>query len=125
MPNIWDYDPACKVEWYQDGKLMGTMQRFTGVDFEFGSRTLAAGRPANTSHLFRCKPVGNYKEIKVVMTNRFGRTVSDVIRPRVSVIAHRGGAGLYPENTIEAMLNAVKLGVTDLEMDLHGNQGPG
>lgn len=119
VANIWDYDPACKVEWYQDGKLMGTMQRFTGVDFEFGSRTLAAGRPANTSHLFRCKPVGNYKEIKVVMTNRFGRTVSDVIRPRVSVIAHRGGAGLYPENTIEAMLNAVKLGVTDLEMDLH------
>lgn len=119
VANIWDYDSACKVEWYQDGKLMGTMQRFTGADYEFASRTLAAGRAANTSHLFRCKPVGVYKEIKVVVTNRFGRTVSDVIRPHVSVIAHRGGAGLYPENTIEAMINAVKLGVTDLEMDLH------
>lgn len=119
VANIWDTDQASKVEWYQDGKLMGTMQRFTGADYEFGSRTLALGRAANTSHLFRCKPSGTYKEIKVVVTNRFGRKVSDVIRPRVSVIAHRGGAGLYPENTIAAMLNAVKLGVTDLEMDLH------
>ena len=106
-------------EWYQDNKLMGTMQRFTGVDFDFGSRLIPFGRPANTSHLFRCKPVGTYKEIKIVATNPSGRKTTGVIRPNVSVIAHRGGAGLYPENTIEAMLNAVKLGVTDIEMDLH------
>jgi glycerophosphoryl diester phosphodiesterase len=31
--------------------------------------------------------------------------------------AHRGGRGLYPENTIPAMLHAVDLGVTTLEMD--------
>ena len=31
--------------------------------------------------------------------------------------AHRGGRGIYPENTIPAMLNAVDLGVTTLEMD--------
>ncbi len=34
------------------------------------------------------------------------------------VHAHRGGAALYPENTIEAMVNAVRLGVPVLEMDL-------
>lgn len=33
--------------------------------------------------------------------------------------AHRGGRGLWPENTIGAMLNAVDLGVTTLEMDAH------
>ncbi|WP_345954080.1 glycerophosphodiester phosphodiesterase family protein [Mucilaginibacter sp. PAMB04168] len=33
--------------------------------------------------------------------------------------AHRGGRGLQPENTIPAMLNAVALGVTTLEMDAH------
>lgn len=119
VANIWDTDAASKVEWYQDNKLMGTMQRFTGVDFDFGSRLIPFGRPANTSHLFRCKPVGTYKEIKIVATNPSGRKMTGVIRPHVSVIAHRGGAGLYPENTIEAMLNAVKLGVTDIEMDLH------
>ncbi|MBC8034061.1 MAG: glycerophosphodiester phosphodiesterase [Chitinophagaceae bacterium] len=33
------------------------------------------------------------------------------------VQAHRGGTGLMPENTIPAMLNAVKLGVRTLELD--------
>lgn len=32
--------------------------------------------------------------------------------------AHRGGRGVYPENTIPAMLHAVDLGVTTLEMDV-------
>ena len=36
----------------------------------------------------------------------------------VEVEAHRGGMGLYPEETLAAMLNAVKLGVNTLEMDL-------
>lgn len=58
VANIWDTDAASKVAWHQDNKLMGTMQRFTGVDFDFGSRLIPFGRPGNTSHLFRCKPVG-------------------------------------------------------------------
>lgn len=33
--------------------------------------------------------------------------------------AHRGGAALYPENTIEAMLHAVSIGVRTIELDLH------
>ncbi|MEN5307826.1 glycerophosphodiester phosphodiesterase family protein [Chryseobacterium cucumeris] len=32
--------------------------------------------------------------------------------------AHRGGKSLYPENTIPAMKNALKMNVTTLEMDL-------
>ncbi|MBZ4189261.1 glycerophosphodiester phosphodiesterase family protein [Niabella beijingensis] len=32
--------------------------------------------------------------------------------------AHRGGKGLMPENTIPAMLNAIDMGVTTLEMDM-------
>lgn len=35
------------------------------------------------------------------------------------VQAHRGGAALYPENTIPAMIHAIDLGITTLEMDLH------
>ncbi len=34
------------------------------------------------------------------------------------VQAHRGGMGLYPEESLEAMLNSVDLGVNTLEMDL-------
>ena len=32
--------------------------------------------------------------------------------------AHRGGRGLWPENTIPAMINAIGSGVTTLEMDV-------
>jgi glycerophosphoryl diester phosphodiesterase len=38
---------------------------------------------------------------------------------RVWVIAHRGGAGLAPENTMVAFRNAVSMGVDMLEMDVH------
>lgn len=33
------------------------------------------------------------------------------------VQAHRGGMGLYPENTVTSMINAVKLGAKTLELD--------
>ncbi|MCF0054669.1 glycerophosphodiester phosphodiesterase family protein [Dyadobacter sp. CY356] len=36
---------------------------------------------------------------------------------KIDVQAHRGGMGLYPENTISSMLNAVKLGAKTLELD--------
>lgn len=38
---------------------------------------------------------------------------------RTLVMAHRGGAGLWPENTAHAFAGAVALGVDVLEMDLH------
>lgn len=37
--------------------------------------------------------------------------------PSFDTEAHRGGRGLLPENTIPAMLHALSLGVTTLEMD--------
>lgn len=37
----------------------------------------------------------------------------------IDVQAHRGGAGLYPENTIPAMKNAMDMDVNTLEFDLH------
>jgi glycerophosphoryl diester phosphodiesterase len=38
---------------------------------------------------------------------------------RPLVMAHRGGAGLWPENTVYAFARAVEMGVDVLEMDLH------
>lgn len=44
----------------------------------------------------------------------------DVSFPALSLEAHRGGRGLMPENTIIAMINAMKTdGITTLEMDTH------
>lgn len=42
-----------------------------------------------------------------------------VPRRRPLVMAHRGGAGLWPENTIHAFARAAALGVDVLELDLH------
>ncbi len=39
--------------------------------------------------------------------------------PSFDVEAHRGGRGLFPENTIIAMKKAIDLGVNTLEMDIH------
>jgi glycerophosphoryl diester phosphodiesterase len=39
---------------------------------------------------------------------------------RTLVMAHRGGAGLWPENTAHAFRQALALGVDVLEMDVHG-----
>jgi len=45
------------------------------------------------------------------LTDTFGQQ-------KIDVQAHRGGMSLMPENTIEAMLNSVKLGVKTLELDV-------
>ncbi|WP_249219527.1 glycerophosphodiester phosphodiesterase family protein [Chitinophaga sp. HK235] len=44
-------------------------------------------------------------------------SVGSSAQQKTDVQAHRGGMGLMPENTIPAMLNAVKLGARTLELD--------
>lgn len=41
------------------------------------------------------------------------------INKRPLVIAHRGGTGIFPENTLYAFENSWKLGVDILELDIH------
>ncbi|MEO5909380.1 MAG: glycerophosphodiester phosphodiesterase family protein [Pelobium sp.] len=45
-------------------------------------------------------------------------TVQGFSQQKFDTQAHRGGRGMMPENTIEAMLYAVKLGVKTLELDV-------
>lgn len=47
------------------------------------------------------------------------RSCCGCISKAVVISAHRGGAALKPENTIEAMINAINLGCRSLEGDLH------
>lgn len=44
-------------------------------------------------------------------------TLSASAQQKMDTQAHRGGRGLMPENSIPAMINAVKLGVRTLELD--------
>lgn len=40
-------------------------------------------------------------------------------RPHTIIIAHRGGAGLRPENSLAAFANAIRLGADMVEFDVH------
>ncbi|MDQ2746609.1 MAG: glycerophosphodiester phosphodiesterase [Acidobacteriota bacterium] len=40
-------------------------------------------------------------------------------KSRLLVFAHRGGGGLYPENTLSAFEDSAKMGVDFLELDVH------
>jgi glycerophosphoryl diester phosphodiesterase len=47
------------------------------------------------------------------------RNSDELKRRRPLVMAHRGGAGLWPENTMYAFSRAVEMGVDVLEIDMH------
>lgn len=79
VANIWDWDSACRVVWYQDGRLMGDMEQFIDID---PNRVAQLGRRYagdRTAHLFRAMPSVGAKQIKVVFTNRFGEVYTKSI----------------------------------------------
>ena len=49
---------------------------------------------------------------------KMGSPLPDISLPKFDKEGHRGCRGLMPENTIPAMLKAIDLGVTTLEMDI-------
>ena len=77
-----------------------------------------------TGHHFAATPSQYAKIVTVAVTSRFGQTwMYDVnMSEYIDVQAHRGGAGLMPENTIEAMKHALDMGVNTLELDLQISQ---
>ena len=59
--------------------------------------------------------------IKLILTSLISMFFLQNLHAQSSNIdlqGHRGSRGLMPENTIEAMLEAIRLGVTTLEMDV-------
>jgi glycerophosphoryl diester phosphodiesterase len=45
--------------------------------------------------------------------------MAEAARPATLIAAHRGGAGLWPENSLTAFQNAVKLPIDLVEFDVH------
>ena len=77
VANVWDWDPHCRVVWYEDGKYKGQMQRFTSYDDAFLKTKPRKHQLALTQHLFRARPTSKkYRRIKVIFINRFGATFS-------------------------------------------------
>lgn len=75
----------------------------------------------------RCYRKGIELGIDYIQADQLGPLLSHLIEPEVIALeeltafdlqGHRGCRGLYPENTLRAMIHAVDLGVTTLEMDV-------
>lgn len=80
IANVWNWDQEWKVEYFLDGKAMGTMEQQTGYDplsvSLYKGDKLPAGRtfpePKQTDHLFLAHFEPSVKKVKVVVTDRFG-----------------------------------------------------
>ncbi|MDX1548346.1 MAG: calcineurin-like phosphoesterase C-terminal domain-containing protein, partial [Rhodothermales bacterium] len=81
VANVWDWDPAWSVVWYEDGEPRGPMERRTGTDplserLHRGS-DLPERRswvdPVPTDHLFHATPAPAARTLRIEATDRFGR----------------------------------------------------
>lgn len=78
--NVWNYDPAWKVRWYENGVPQGEMTRYTGYDASiadyvalnsqnFKYKYIGADR---TEHLFMAVPSSPDADVRVEVEDRFG-----------------------------------------------------
>lgn len=81
VANVWNWDPAWKVEWWADGKAMGELSNYEGLDPQASALYLgdklpqprAFAEPVETNHLFKVALPAGAKHVKVQATDRFGR----------------------------------------------------
>lgn len=80
IANVWNWDPQWKVEYFLDGKAMGTMEQQKGYDplavqLYKGDKmpaTRSFAEPKKMDHLFMAHFSPEVKNVKVVVTDRFG-----------------------------------------------------
>jgi len=85
VANVWNWDPAWKVKWWEDEQAKGAMQQRIGLDpwavKLYAGPTLPAKHkfvePTLTDHLFYALPSKTAKKITVKATDRFGRVFTE------------------------------------------------
>jgi hypothetical protein len=85
--NVWNWDSAWKVAWFEDGVRKGDMTQHTGLDplsvrLHAGPALPAKHKwvdPTLTEHLFVASVSGQAKEIRVEVTDRFGQVYTDTL----------------------------------------------
>lgn len=129
LVNLWDYDTSWKVVWYQDGTNMGKMKRVRDVSPEYtrqigkaykGKKIPGYKQPQKSRNYFIAVPDQYAETVTIEVTDNSGNVYNYNLdmNKYIDVQAHRGGAGLMPENTVSAMKNAIDMGVNTLELDL-------
>jgi len=87
VANVWNWDAAWKVEWWQDDKAMGAMEQFNGLDPLANDLYLGPQLPAKhkwveptlTDHLFAAQPAPGTRQVVVKVTDRFGMEYEEKI----------------------------------------------
>lgn len=84
--NVWNWDPAWKIFWYENGTKMGEMEQYSGKDpgtvDAFSNKDKLDYKwigAATTNHLFRARPQNASAEITVEVIDRFGNSYSKKI----------------------------------------------
>ena len=78
--NVWDYDPAWKLSYYEDGiEKSGVMEAFDDEDQDYITMREGKATGYHTSHLFRVRPTDKAKSVKIVATNRFGQSFTQTV----------------------------------------------
>lgn len=88
IANVWNWDKLWKVEWLEDGQLMGSMTQYTGLD-PYASVVCSDREkmvytwitPRPTQHMFRATPKNKDARIVVKVTDRFGKEYIQTINP--------------------------------------------
>lgn len=84
VANVWDWDPQWKIEWYQDGVYMGSMENIHELcpiyQKEIAEVFTAKGediprfkKPRKNYHYFAATPSKGAKSVKISVTSRFGQ----------------------------------------------------
>lgn len=87
VANVWDWDPAWTVVWYEDGEPRGQMAQRVGTDPLSEALHRGEDRPVRRTwvdpypveHLFYAATSPDAGEIRVEATDRFGRVYSAVL----------------------------------------------
>ena len=86
IANVWNYDDQWKVEWLENGKLMGEMTQYTGQDpmavkmVKDNRKTMESWiAPLSTKHMFRATPRHANSKLAIRVTDRFGNVYQEEI----------------------------------------------
>lgn len=133
LANAWAADDTWTCTWTQDGVDMGRIEeREKDYSPAYAAEILAAykgeaekipgyKRPSATPHYYVATPSQYASKASMTVTAPDGRSWThefDLRNRFIDLQAHRGGAGLMPENTLSSMKNALDLNVNTLELDL-------
>ena len=89
LANVWDYDEGWSVVWYQDGEFKGPMEQVKDISPTYirqitevysGKAIPGFRRPRQNTHYFTAVPDKDAKEIRIVVTSRFGQSWEQTVR---------------------------------------------